>query len=317
MIWGNKYDYSLIVSVNSKKEKVPIICPIHGVFYKDYIHHVQRKQGCPECVGRKRYNTKEFIEKVQQIHGDAYDYSKVQYINNKTEVTLICPQHGEFQIMPSHLLSGEGCPKCRYIKSANSKRRSLDEVIKLAREIHGDKYDYSLITDYKNDRIRYPIICPIHGVFYQTFNNHIKGKQGCPQCGAIKSHEEKKYTFEEFVGRANEVHNHQYQYIKESYKSMSDYVDIICSKHGVFKQKASNHVNLGYGCPRCAYVESDGENELYAFIAELVGKENVIHNDNKTIAPLQLDVFVPAHKIAFEYNGLRWHSELYKENDYH
>ena len=59
-------------------------------------------------------------------------------------------EHGEFNITPLHLLSGEGCPKCRYIKSAASKRRSIGDVIDAANEVHNGRYDYSLITEYKN-----------------------------------------------------------------------------------------------------------------------------------------------------------------------
>ena len=101
-------------------------------------------------------------------------------------MTVTCKIHGDFEITPGHLLSGEGCPKCRYIKSANNKRRCLEEVINIANEVHDYKYDYSLIKEYKNDRIKYPIICSEHGKFMQTFNNHIKGLRLCDRLGIIK-----------------------------------------------------------------------------------------------------------------------------------
>lgn len=182
-IFGKKYDYSLVPDNFRTKEKIRIICPIHGIFYKTFEKHIGNKQGCPECSGRKRYTTEYFIKKVKTLdHAKDYDYSKTVYVNSKTHIIVTCKEHGDFKITPGHLLSGEGCPKCRYIKSANSKRRSISEVIEESIKIHGDKYDYSLITEYKNDRIKYPILCPQHGIFYQTFNNHIKAKQGCPLC---------------------------------------------------------------------------------------------------------------------------------------
>ena len=114
------------------------------------------------------------------VFGDKYDLSKVEYVNAKTKVTLVCPEHGEFSALPHNLLANKGCPKCGYTTSANKARRSLEEVIALANEKHDFKYDYSLISDYKNNYEKYPIVCHCkdengeeHGVFYQDFNHHI------------------------------------------------------------------------------------------------------------------------------------------------
>ena len=182
---GDKYDYSKTKYVNNTT-KVCVICPIHGEFWVNPEKHIHRGDGCPLCSYRTSYTTESFIEKVKTIHHDEYDYSKIEYVNSKTKVCVICPTHGEFWISTSKLLIGQGCPKCRYIKSANKKRRSLGNIITLANNIHDNKYDYSLIQEYKNDTIKYPIICPIHGIFEQNFLNHLKG-QGCPICGQLKS----------------------------------------------------------------------------------------------------------------------------------
>ena len=168
-IFGNFYDYSLVPNTFKTKEKIEIICPVHGVFMKSFEKHINNKQGCPECVGRKRYDTQSFIKKVKTLnHVNDYSFDKVEYINNKTKIIVTCKYHGDFEITPGHLLSGEGCPKCRYIKSSSALRRSVDEIIEKSNEIHNHKYDYSLVENYKNDRIKYPIICPEHGVFMQT-----------------------------------------------------------------------------------------------------------------------------------------------------
>ena len=80
----------------------------------------------------------DFITKARQVHGDKYDYSKVEYINNSTKVCIICPEHGEFWQRPNHHLSGHGCPKCK-----NVFKKDTETFINQAKEIHGDKYDYS------------------------------------------------------------------------------------------------------------------------------------------------------------------------------
>lgn len=324
--FGGEYDYSLVGDiVSKKKDKLPIICKKHGVFYKTFEKHVTYKQGCPKCSGRFRYDTDSFISEIKDKFGyEHYSFEKVKYVNNKTKVIVTCTEtdengviHGDFEITPGHMLAGEGCPKCRYIKSAQGKRRSIKELVEEARKVHGDKYDYSLITEYKNDRIKYPIICPIHGIFYQTFNNHIQGEQGCPRCGRKKCDESRILSFEEFVERANLVHDGKYEYDKCSYTKLSDNIRIICPKHGEFYQSASNHIHLGHGCPKCANTESKGELELLEYINKIVDGEGVIRRDRKTINGIELDIYIPSKKIAFEYNGLYWHSELSKDKNYH
>ena len=111
-VHGDTYEYSLAEYKNSKT-KVEIICPEHGVFKQKPDHHILRKQGCPQCHITFQGNTKSFIEKVSIIHNNKYDYSKVNYTNNKTKVEIICPEHGSFwQIPASHQCQGCGCEKC-------------------------------------------------------------------------------------------------------------------------------------------------------------------------------------------------------------
>lgn len=324
-IFNGKYDYNLLGDVKTKKEKFPIICPEHGIFYKDYDHHIRRQQGCPECSGKKRYTTEEFISKCQKLrHTSEMSFENTQYVNTVTKIKVYCHhkdnngnEHGEFEITPLHLLSGEGCPKCRYIKSAASKRRSLTEVIDAANETHNGRYDYSLITEYKNDRIKYPIICPEHGIFYQVMNNHIKGKQGCPECGKIKCAVEHKYTTEEYVGKCKEIHQDKYDYSLVNYISSSDKVTIICSEHGPFEQIARNHL-FGQGCPKCFKDKSGIEKELFEYIQSLLPGVEVEENNRTILNGKEIDVYIPSLKLGFEMDGLIWHSDKFDtDKDYH
>lgn len=312
--YGDKYDYSKVV-YKGYQTKVRIICPEHGVFEKTPSHFL-RGQGCPYCSGRVHYTTESFIKKAKSIHPE-YDYGKSVFKTTKDKVIVTCKEHGDFQITPNHLFNGQGCPKCRYIKSANSNRRSLDDVIKLAREVHGDKYDYSKIMEYKNDRTKYPIVCPEHGVFYMTMNNHIQAKQGCPICGKIKYHNSRVMPFEKYVKIANEIHNNKYQYVEGTYHGTNGNVTIICPKHGAFIQDASNHIHLVHECPKCAVLESKGEDEIYAFLVGLLGEDNVIQHDRIILGPKEIDIYIPSLKIGIEYDGLYWHSEIVKDTNYH
>jgi len=114
-IHGNKYDYSKAVYINDRS-KVKIICPIHGEFEKCVSHHLQG-QGCNTCgnnrAARKQSLTRdEFIKRAREVYGDFYDYSEVVYINYITKVKIICPIHGEFEVLPPNHLNNHRCNKC-------------------------------------------------------------------------------------------------------------------------------------------------------------------------------------------------------------
>ena len=110
-IHNNFYDYSKVEYRNAK-EKVCIICPEHGEFWQTPDAHV-RGQRCPKCSGKMVSNTQEFIMQSKKVHGDKYDYSKVEYEKSSKKVCIICPKHGEFWQTPNHHLDGMGCPKCK------------------------------------------------------------------------------------------------------------------------------------------------------------------------------------------------------------
>ena len=117
--WGDTYDYSKTTYRNALT-KVCIICPEHGEFWQPPSSHLQG-HGCPKCHFlknglRHRSNTDEFIIKAKKVHGNKYDYSKVNYVKAKEKVCIICPVHGEFYQTPCHHLIGNGCPKCNYSK---------------------------------------------------------------------------------------------------------------------------------------------------------------------------------------------------------
>lgn len=314
--YGDKFDLSKVEFKNGRT-KVCIICPIHGEFYITPQCFLKYKEGCPKCGPRNKRTTEEFINEANEVHNNFYDYSKTEFKKYKEKVCIICPEHGEFWQTPGHHLSGEGCPICRYIKSSNSKRRSVEEVKECFAKVHGDEYDYSLITEYKERDEKLPIICRKHGVFYQTFSNHYNNKQGCPKCGLEKCTESQRYTCEDFVNKANKVHDKKYDYSKVNYINSITKVDIICPEHGVFSQKPANHLS-GQGCPKCFMEKSKVEREILDYVKSLVGDEKVIENNRKVLNGYELDIYVPNKKFAVEVNGLIWHSEKFgTEANYH
>lgn len=310
---GDKYDYSKVEYVNSIT-KVCIICPEHGEFWQEPAAHV-RGNSCPKCANLnrgsyKRWDKDEFVYRALLVHGTKYTYEKVKYVNNNTKVEITCPIHGSFWQLPSaHVLNGQGCPKCA------GKGRSFDELISEFREVHGDKYDYSKV-DFTKIHDKVCIICPEHGEFWQTPSKHLNG-QGCPKCGKREGGLKGRLTEDEFITRAKELYGDEYDYSKVDYKTTHEKVEIVCRKHGSFFQRPYDHLN-GHGCPKCAVIVSRPEEEIYEFICDIVGKDNVIRGDRSVLGDKrELDIYIPGMNLAFEYNGLKWHSEEYGKDRYY
>ena len=315
-VHGDKYDYSL-VEYKKITDKVKIICPIHGEFIMEARAHY-RGQGCPKCGNIKkglshRYTTEKFINKAREIHGDKYDYSKVQYSVGKENVTIICPIHGDFEMSPHSHLAGRGCPKCGNLKKGNTKRLTKEEFIEKAKKIHGDEYDYSLV-EYKNNNTKIKIICRKHGVFETLPYVHLSNHK-CPKCINEKTSQRQLKNTEWFINKANEVHNNKYDYTKTIYKNINSPLTITCKKHGDFTQIATYHIN-GCGCPKCGVTISKHENEIFDFIKQYCA--DVEQSNRSIIKPYEIDIYIPSLKIGIEYNGILWHSTKYKEDkNYH
>lgn len=251
----------------------------------------------------RRLTQNDFISKAKEIHKNKYDYSEVHYVNSRTKVCIICPEHGEFWQTPSTHLKGCGCPKC------SGKFLDKDFFIEKANKIHKNKYDYSKVT-YKGNKTKVEIICPIHGSFWQTPNDHLD-RCGCPEC-----RKSKKLTTTTFIERANKIHNFRYDYSKVNYVNADSKVEIICKKHGSFFQLPSNHI-AGQGCPKCRLKE---QSKLYERLKNALPGIEIIYEADKIewLKPQRFDIYFPKYNIAVEYNGIQhyqavqnWGGELY------
>jgi DNA G:T-mismatch repair endonuclease len=252
----------------------------------------------------RKLTTEQFIEKAKEIHGDKYDYSEVNYVNYLTKVKIICQNHGEFLQTPYNHLNGSNCPKCARINTINKQSSTTEQFIEKAKEIHGDKYDYSEVN-YVNNHSKVKIICQKHGSFWQSPNNHISQCQGCFECGKMLQIEKRSLTTEQFIEKAKEIHGDKYDYSEVNYINNHSKVKIICQKHGSFWQVASWHLQ-SRGCPSCSHTFSRPEEEFRQFIQSLI--PSAYKTKLGEIIPKQeLDVYLPSRKIAFEFQGEYWH----------
>lgn len=308
-VHGETYDYSRVTYVSSTV-KVEILCKEHGAFLQTPASHLQGR-GCPQCGPRKigsklRRSTGDFVRKAQGVHGNKYDYSLVDYRGAHTKVQILCPQHGSFWQSPAHHLNGTGCPAEKGHRISEAKRFSSERFIHEAKEIHGDRYDYSTVQ-YVRSAERVGILCRTHGLFLQIANDHLAGSQ-CPKCSYDARGDGHRLTQEEFLNRAFDVHGSTYDYADVDYQGAHEKVPIRCRTHGVFWQTPHNHLQDGNGCPSCVSPCSKGHQEVDEFIRALLVGEGVVTNTRSVIPPYELDTFIPQRKLAIEYNGVFWHS---------
>jgi uncharacterized C2H2 Zn-finger protein len=240
-------------------------------------------------MGNYKYKTTEkFIYEAKLKHDDKYDYSLVNYVNAKTKVKIICPEHGVFNQIPRQHICGSKCPKCSGLYM------DIDYFKEKSNKKHNNKYNYSLVI-YNNSLKPVKIICPIHGEFNQRPKDHLIGK-GCQKCSGV--YMDTNY----FKEKANKIHGFIYSYDKTIFKKANDKVIITCLTHGDFRQTPNSHLNKS-GCPICR--ESKGEKTIRAFL--ISKKINFIKeykfNGCKNINPLPFDFYLPDHDTCIEYNG--------------
>ena len=131
-VHGEKYDYSKSIYTGTH-EKLTIICPEHGAFEQAPTNHIDSKQGCMTCgleanAKKQTMTTEYFIERAQKIHGQKYDYSKSNYAGSGTKITIICPEHGEYEQVPESHYAGSGCPNCSITGFAKMLRDGCDKA---------------------------------------------------------------------------------------------------------------------------------------------------------------------------------------------
>ena len=298
---GNKYDYSHTNYVNMMSY-IEYVCPKHGIIRQNAKDH-ENGHGCPHCSREKAHfvrlsNKDEFIRKSREIHGDKYDYSKVEYYNNNTPVIIVCPKHGEFLQTPHSHKSGQGCPKCIKI--------GKEEFVRRAKEKFGDKYDYSKI-DYIDFTTKVCIIHPKYGEFWQKPCCHLSSKSGYvgkeKKKETLRRKSRKEILEEDFF---KSVKGRNYDYSETVINKASDKITIICQKHGKFKQITYTHMNGGI-CPECLLEARRYTNDMF------IEKANSVHGNEYDYSKVdykdsQAKVAIICHKkdILGNEHGVFW-----------
>lgn len=208
--------------------KVKVICPEHGEFWT-YPSTIYSGFGCRACGYNKvaedrTSNLETFIEMSRKRHGCTYDYSKVNYENAETKVTVTCSTHGDFKVKPSFHISGTGWPRCTKVYM------DQETFIDKCNKIHNYSYDYSQ-TVYKSMKEKVIVICKDHGPWEVSAGAHSR-KTGCPTCATSGFDRKRPTSF----------------YITYWYGFGEDYIKFgICNKEAKDRvRQQSNKASLDY-----------------------------------------------------------------------
>lgn len=195
--FGNKFDFTKTNYINSQTE-ICITCPEHGdIWVLPYVF-LKSTYGCPECSGLKKWDTKKFIEKAIETHGNKYDYSKTVYVNKRNNVIITCPIHGDFIQNPhNHIFQKQGCPDCGKKYAKEWRKSDSKSFIIESQKRFGNIYEFPMIDEeYENSHSKITIKCKKCGnTFSKIACDHLTSPHGgCLKCYSNKS------TGEEEIG---------------------------------------------------------------------------------------------------------------------
>jgi hypothetical protein len=193
--------------------------------------------------------TKEFIEKAKLIHGDKYDYSKVDYKDKKTKVLIGCPAHGEFNQAPSVHLQKKGCAICGKERMGKNATLTQESFIEKVTDIWKDRYDFSKVN-YKTSNIKIEVICKNHGIFNITPFNLLLG-HGCKKCYIDK----KTISKEDTINTLKTVHGDLYIYNLDNYVTLQSKIVATCKIHGDWTTTCEI-LKRGCGCYTCGLTKN-------------------------------------------------------------
>jgi len=258
MIHGDKYIYDKVVYVNAHT-KVEIFCVACDKYFWQIARNHYGGSDCIKCSYKKRkisnrLTQEEFLKRAKEIHGEKYNYDEFIYktaiIKGKIKCitcNIIFEQDAHHHIA----IKKTGCPKCGVRKVTDMTRKTVEQFIEEAKEIHGDKYKYDKVN-YKNTNTYIEIYCnKCQILFQQTPASHIRGN-GCNNCSCIETGLKLRLTHEDFLEKAIAVHGDKYDYSKTIYVKGTDKINIFCKKCKTeFQIRPNDHINGRNGCSRC------------------------------------------------------------------
>ncbi len=262
----------------------------------------------------RRKTKEEFIEDARKVWGNQYDYSQVNYVNNKTKVIIRCIKHNEtFEQRPfDHVVMKQRrCPQCQAeIKEKVRKKRATgtEEFIKRAKERFGDNFDYSEV-EYVNSNTPVKIRCVKggHGAFLMRPHTHLISVYGCRKCAFEHQNDNAKISDTEFLTRAKRKFGNKFDYSQMTYTDYNSPVKLVCREHGELETTPFLHLLYpSGGCSGCRK-ELQWSSIRKMTTEEFIERATAIHGDRYDYSETKymsvnkdLSIKCPRHNVCFE-----------------
>ena len=262
-------------------------------------------------IPKNKKSNEEFLKEVYNLVGNEYTFLD-KYINSETHLTCRHNKCGNiWSVKPRYFTGSKNltrCPKCAYILRKTKKTKTNEKFIKEIYNLVGDEYIF-LEKYIKRD---IPILCRHNKCRHEwkiSPDRFFRGDR-CKKCAQLK-------TNEEFIKEVKKLVGDEYIFLEKYIRGNVNIKIKHCKCNYVYSVRPSNFLQ-GYKCPKCSKSQkfSNNEKSLLKFIKKYY-KDKIIENDKKILNGKELDIYLPKLKIAIEYCGLYWHSELYKDNNYH
>lgn len=276
-IHGDKIGYEKTI-YNGYNKKSIFICNVCKREFEQNVNNHLRGQGCAFCSKRIKVNNETFLLRAKELNGDDFDYNEIDVNGTKCSIWIRHKKCGHrFKQQVGSHLRGIGCPKCA------GKDKTIEEIIDTFKKVHGNKFGYHLIIEYKNSRQKLPFFCFEHGIFYQTRGEHLSGC-GCRACSGHEI-----LTTENFKEKVKPVHGDTYIYDETEIKGNKIKAKFKYRKHGPFWQTPNNHLS-GVGCPKCQK-NCKLTNESFTERSKLINEDKYLY-DRVNIINGSVDVLI-------------------------
>ena len=301
---------------------VTITCKHHGDFnvepreiLTDRTEGKHTHRECPVCEGRevkKHMTADEFFQRMHQLYdASELDFLTAEFNGKDKNVTAHCRKHGQITHSVSYWLEGKGCDYC-------SGKFYPPDFLRLAREKHGDKYQYRGIKNIKSAQSYIKIHCPNpdHHWHRQRVDLHLQGF-GCVECSGYSNHKPAEQRCQEWIDKCIEKYGegrYDYSRAHEDYVNNDSLVWIRCCIHDHwFQQTPDNNLRTVNGsCPICSmeFRESEGE----ATIRRWLQKHGILDFEQEYQLPNE-DPTLPLQYLSADFYLL--HGREYIIIEYH
>ena len=311
--YGDLYSFPNIENeYENEKSILTMYCKRCGTKYEldgNYLLS-NRFEGCTNCKYFYDYNTLSNANKTE----NSMTFFEGLKDSRVDKVQLICEEHGEYDASVSTILKGKGkCIKC----NGHSRLLTQAEAYKRIREKYGDYI--TPITPYIKSELPMTFKCINGHIFDRDYNTAMCAKlySPCPICSKIQLSKERTKTLDKFIEDAIKIYGEdKYDFTDTEYFGSSEDVTVKCNECGRYFTIEANSFLQGHGCPyhncNSSLMEKELANLIKGYDYEVLTNSRSVLDNGK-----EIDIYVPSLNIAFEFDGLYWHSEINKGNDYH